>query len=313
VRECTSINRNLKSQLDWLFSFNDNYLYEICFMKFVNTIIKEEYVKLLKEINYNREEDIDYSQFEREDELKQGLFNDFLYHNNPTFTKHVPWRTIPFPRLKRIWENYMTYGFVRDTAGLEMIEEIMIENTSKVSIFTNLAGHTQWGDQAAIDDNIGYWVEEQLNCVFNKPVDKNQLQIPFNNPKKGYEVPKDDSPCQTTVHPFVQQYVEENYNPDSMDREDIRGMLFDEMTGRFFDYYMNDPEGKMGGFISDYGLKPLEELLVQLLRATTPEEKLLTIDRMLNVVHQRSDIAEWFVEGGSNALAQLSGSPTEAQ
>ena len=35
-------------------------------------------------------------------------------------------------------------------------------------------------------------------------------------------------------------------------------------------------------------------------------------DRMLNVVHQRSDIAEWFVEGGSRALAQLSGSPAEA-
>jgi hypothetical protein len=28
---------------------------------------------------------------------------------------------------------------------------------------------------------------------------------------------------------------------------------------------------------------------------------------MLNVLHQRSDIANWFVEGGSHALAQLSG------
>jgi hypothetical protein len=83
------------------------------------------------------------------------------------------------------------------------------------------------------------------------------------------------------------------------------------MKGLFFDYYMNDPEGKMGGFISDYGLKPLEDLLSELLRATTPEEKLLLIDRMLNVVHQRSDIADWFVEGGKSALAQLSGSPAE--
>jgi hypothetical protein len=98
-----------------------------------------------------------------------------------------------------------------------------------------------------------------------------------------------------------------------MDREDIRGMLYDLMSGRFFDYYMNDPEGRMGGFISDYGLKPLEELLVQLLKATSPEEKLLLIDRMLNVVHQRSDIADWFVEGGSHALAQLSGSPTQVE
>ena len=280
-------------------------------MKSLRTLVKEEFVNMLKEINYSRDEDIDYSQFEREDEIKQGLFDDFLYHNNPTFTKYVPWRVIPFPRLKKIWEDFMAYGSVRDTRGIEMIEDLMIENTSKVSIFTNLAGHTQWGDQAAIDDNIGYWVDEQLNCAFNKPFDKNQLQLPFNNPKKGYQVPEDESPCNTQLHPFVKEYFEENYNSESMNREDIRGMLFDEMTGKFFDYYMNDPEGKMGGFISDYGLKPLEELLVELLRATTPEEKLLIIDRMLNVVHQRSDIADWFVEGGSRALAQLSGSPTQ--
>ena len=52
---------------------------------------------------------------------------------------------------------------------------------------------------------------------------------------------------------------------------------------------------------------------LKLLRAKGPEEKLLLIDRMLNVVHQRSDIAEWFVEGGSRALAQLSSSPSEVQ
>jgi hypothetical protein len=277
-------------------------------------IIKEEYVKLLKEINYNRDEDIDYSQFEREDEIKREMFDDFLYHNTPDFTKHVPWTVIPFPRLKKIWEDFMTYGSVRDTRGLEMIEEIMIDNTTKVSIFTNLAGHTQWGDQEAIDDNIGYWVKEQINCLFKpQKVDTNQLEIPFGNPRKKYikkEPVPDPEPCNTTVHPFVQAFYDDNYDED-ITREKFYNLLFEEMTGKFFDYYMNDPEGKMGGFISDYGLRPLEELLVQLLRAGTPEEKLLLIDRMLNVVHQRSDIADWFVEGGSHALAQLSGSPTE--
>ena len=289
-------------------------------MVFIKRIIKEEFVKLLKEA-YN-DDDIDYSQFERQDEIKQNLFDDFLYQNNPTFTKHVPWEVIPFPRLKKIWEDYMTYGSVRDTRGLEMIEKIMIDNTSKVSIFTNLAGHTQWGDQEAIDDNIGYWVEEQLNCVLpeekQRKADTSQLEIPYENPKSGYKEkepapePPEPKPCNTQIHPFVKEYVEENYNSESMDREDLRGMLMYEMTDRFFDHYMNDPKGDMGGFISDYGLKPLEELLAELLRASSPEEKLLLIDRMLNVVHQRSDIAEWFVEGGSHALAQLSSSPAEA-
>lgn len=279
---------------------------------FLNRIIKEEYLKFLKEV-YD-DQDVDYSYFNRQDEIKQNLFSDFLYHNTPDFTKHVPWKVIPFPRLKKIWEDYMIKGFVRDERGLEMIKDLMIENTAKVDIFTNLAGHTQWGDEEAFKENIGYWVDEQLNCVFDKPVDKNQLQNPFNDPSKGHEVPEDNSPCDKslTISQFVQEYVEENYNPDSMDREDIRNMLYDEIKGRFFDYYMNDPEGKMGGFISDYGLQPLLDLLVQLLRSTDDRETVMLIDRMLNVVHQRSDIASWFVEGGSHALAQLSGSPTEA-
>lgn len=280
-------------------------------------IIKEEYIKLLKEINYGHDEDIDYSQFEREDEIKRELFSDFLYHNTPDFTKHVPWTVIPFPRLKKVWEDFMTYGSVRDTRGLEMIEDLMIDNTSKVSIFTNLAGHTQWGDEEAFNENIGYWVDEQLNCIFpQQKTDTSQLEIPYDNPQSGYkqkEPVPDPAPCDTQIHPFAQAYFDKNFDSESMNREGIRKMLYDVMKSRFFDYYQNDPKEKLGGFISDYGLKPLEDLLVELLHASTPEEKLLIIDRMLNVVHQRSDIADWFVEGGSHALGQLSGSPTQVE
>ncbi len=292
-------------------SFLYNYLYEKDFMKSLRRIIKEEFVKLLKEINYGSNDDIDYNQFDREDEIKRELFSDFLYYNTPDFTKHVPWTVIPFPRLKKVWEDYMNYGSVRDTKGLEIIEELMIDNTSKVSIFTNLAGHTQWGDEEAFEENIGYWVNEQLNCVYNKPFDKNQLEIPFKNPKRGYQKPKNISPCQTTIHPFVKTFIEDKYDDELPNREKFYELLYNDMKDKFFDYYMDDPEGKWGGFISDYGLQPLEDLLVQLLHAGSPEEKLLIIDQMLNVVHQRSDIAEWFVEGGSRALSQLSASPSE--
>jgi len=273
---------------------------------FKNEIVKRG-VRFLNE----SDEDIDNSYYQDYDELKRELFNDFLYHNNNNFTKNVPWTVIPFPRLKKVWEDYMTYGSVRDTRGLEMIEDIMKNNTMKVIIFTNLAGHTQWGDEEAFNENIGYWVDEQINCVYNKPFDKNQLEIPFNNPKKGYKEPEDNSPCQTTVHPFVKEFIEEKYGDELPNREELRKYLNEKMVELFFDYYQNDPKGDMGSFISDYGLKPLEDLLYELLRAGSSEEKLLIIDRMLNVVHQRSDIAEWFVEGGSRALQQLSGSPSE--
>lgn len=59
--------------------------------------------------------------------------------------------------------------------------------------------------------------------------------------------------------------------------------------------------------LSDYGLKPLHKLLVELRKQFDPSKKLPILDKILNVVHQRSDIASWFVEGGSSALSQLSG------
>jgi hypothetical protein len=281
-------------------------------------IIKEEVIKFLRE--YDNDTDWSYyeREEEREEEIKLEIMEDFLYKNNPNFTKHVPWTVVPFPRLKKIWEDYMYKGFVRDTRGLEMIEEIMVDNTRRVNIFTALAGHTQWGDQETLDENIGYWVKEQINCLLplTGKVNTNQLEIPFNNPKQGHvkkEPVPDPEPCKVQIHPFAQKIYNEEYDEDTMSRENFCELLYEKMTARFFDYYMWDSEGIKGGFISDYGLEPLIKLVRQLHATTSPEEKLVLIDQMLNVVHQRSDIANWFVEGGSRALAQLSGSPSEVK
>lgn len=58
--------------------------------------------------------------------------------------------------------------------------------------------------------------------------------------------------------------------------------------------------------ISDYAVRPLAELAIGLRAATRSEDRLQWIDRILNVVHQRSDLAAWFVEGGRRTLCQLS-------
>lgn len=274
-------------------------------MRLLNKIIKEEFIRFLKE-NYD-DEDVDWDFYSRMDDIKSGLFNDFLYHNNQNFTKHVPWTLVPFARLKKIWEDFMSMGIVRDTRGLEMIEDIMIDNTLKVNAFTTLGGHTSESPDDDWEEFIGTYVDRQIECYYQKPQDKNQLEIPFNNPKKGYEQKDQDvKPCSNEVNPHIRQYIDDNMS-ESIDLADLKGMLIDELSSKFFDYYMNDEAGEKGGFISDYGLQPLMILVSQLRRDVKPEDKLVTIDKMLNVVHQRSDIAKWFVEGGSRALSQLSG------
>ena len=271
-------------------------------MKSLYRIIKEEYIKFLKE-SYD-DDDIDYEFFEREDNVKQGLFDDFLYHNNADFTKHISWTVVPFPRLKKIWEDYMSMGVVRDTRGLEYIEDIMIENTLKIYSITMLLGHTTYSPDEDYEENIGYYVDEQLKCITRKPVDVNQLEIPFGSRKKNIKkVPQE--PCEVQVNPYLQEFVTNLY-ADEVKEQDIRTKVYEDLTEKFSWYYTEDPESGQA-YISDYGMQPLLTLVGELRRETKPEDKLVTIDKMLNVVHPRSDMASWFIEGGSNSLSKLSG------
>jgi len=270
-------------------------------MKSLNKIIKEEYIKFLKE-NYD-DNDVDWNYFEEQDDIKANIFRDFLYNNNPTFTKHIPWKVIPFLRLKKIWEDYMKFGFVRDTKGVEIIEKIMVENTVKINVITTLLGHTSQNPDEDYKEYIDPFIDEQIRCYFQKPVDKNQLQINFKNPSKGYIKPKGTKPCD--VHPFIREFIEENIT-ENMNVEDIKNKVYDEITNRFTWDYTEDPKSGQA-YISDFGLTPLLTLVSQLRNERKPENILVIIDRMLNVAHQRSDLANWFVEGGSHALSQLSG------
>lgn len=58
--------------------------------------------------------------------------------------------------------------------------------------------------------------------------------------------------------------------------------------------------------LSDYGLTPLQKLVESLLKEHNPEKIILLIDRVMNVVHMRSDLAELFIDGGSESLTYIS-------
>lgn len=64
-------------------------------------------------------------------------------------------------------------------------------------------------------------------------------------------------------------------------------------------------EGNAGLRISDYGLKPANEYLLGIFTAIDDKQEIMYADMILNIVHQRSDWARWFVEGGSKTLSEL--------
>jgi hypothetical protein len=67
--------------------------------------------------------------------------------------------------------------------------------------------------------------------------------------------------------------------------------------------YFTDLNGSW--LLSDYGLPKLEAIYPSIFNAKTDEEKLYAIDKALNVVHQRNDLAAMFVEGGTKTLTQV--------
>lgn len=57
---------------------------------------------------------------------------------------------------------------------------------------------------------------------------------------------------------------------------------------------------------SDYGLKPLWNILNEYNEGMTAEQILVLVNRCLDVYHQRGDLASAFIEGGSSSLTKIS-------
>lgn len=67
--------------------------------------------------------------------------------------------------------------------------------------------------------------------------------------------------------------------------------------------WMSLPDGTDA--MSDYGLNPLKKLIMELEECNKPEEKIVVINKILDVYHQRGDLASAFIEGGSKALSTI--------
>lgn len=264
-------------------------------MKGLKKIIREEFLVVLKE-----NDEAAHSYWDAFDKIKEELVQDFLYDNNENFTKELQWSHVQFPRLKKIWEDYMKLGYVRDVKSLEMIERIMIRNTLLIDVLTNFSGHVdvREGDKYLEEQLIEY-VEEQITCFHNQqnPVDTNQYQMDFENPDNN-KTASPHAPCD--VNPYINIVISEQVE-DGKALTDVKDVLFDDLMDKFLSNYFAQGE------LSDYGLRPLQNLATELYGENDPNEKVVIIDKMLNVVHQRSDLASWFIQGGIDTLSALSG------
>jgi len=92
---------------------------------------------------------------------------------------------------------------------------------------------------------------------------------------------------------------------DPKDLWDQAGIDYSEELDNKLTDFLEDNNGQLR--ISDYGLDKLKKLAGDIMEESDYEKKLILIDQILNVVHQRSDLASMFIQGGRGALSQLSG------
>lgn len=66
----------------------------------------------------------------------------------------APWRLVKARRLEKIWTDAADQGVVRDEKGLNLVKERFIENYSRLSVNTVLAGHAEYSFQDELEDNF---------------------------------------------------------------------------------------------------------------------------------------------------------------
>ena len=150
---------------------------------------------------------------------------------------------------------------------------IILKNTAIISSITSISGHV-----------TGYPVEVMINAFFNTPEE-------FEQYKSGLE----------HKGTFSTEFGWMEDDKTEVDDEEAICQYFDD-NGIF--WLMTLPDGSNGW--TDFGLRPLEEIVEKYNDSLSPEQILVIINRALDVTHEHGDLASAFIEGGAETLSQIS-------
>ena len=133
-----------------------------------------------------------------------------------------------------------------------------------------------------------------------------------------YGIVRDEAGLEEIIRQIIRNVFRIQVNTELCGHESVdpkelyeqEGIKFTKRIDELFgDYVLHNGQWR----ISDYALKPLFEDIEKLQNTSDPKEKLLIVDHMLNIVHQRGDLAASFVEGGRSTLNSLNESVEEKE
>lgn len=183
---------------------------------------------------------------------------------------------------ENVWEGEILEEFLEDKRnGIPHKQWNLIPSAQYKNLLNR---YMQWGDNARIPDSL---MDEWIQLIAD-----NLVTLEYMTAFAGHSqyFPKD-----AFEDVFGEEY-EGNY-----DYEDLSEFL--ENIG-YYDWAQL-PDGSDA--ISDYGIQPIAKILEELSPASTPEDKLLIINRCLDVIHCRGDLASTFIQGGRSTCSAISG------
>jgi hypothetical protein len=237
----------------------------------IRKIIRECVEKLQKE-EFETSEDW-YYYF---DELTRDIFGMIKYKEKVTFN------VMPKEQYHNALKDFVKHAdpgkpgefFRFPVKYVFQWKQLILENIAKLDVLTAIGGHTPHFPFEEFYDTFDYNQKtgEDRGGNFSKWC------------KKKYKETKNED------------YIK-NYNFSAADQ-------FLNEVCHIDDYLPTFSNGAW--LLSDFGLKPLLDLGAEIINQTDPNEIIVTISRVLDIVHQRSDLAEIFIEGGSKSLDYIS-------
>ncbi|MGO9378132.1 MAG: hypothetical protein ACLP29_06220 [Dissulfurispiraceae bacterium] len=185
------------------------------------------------------------------------------------------------------------FDAIRDYAAYE---DIVIRNDDAIMDVVN-----EWKEKKGTLDPVQSWrliPAARLIKIWN-----DYVKLGFVRDDKGMEMIAEiatENVAKITANTILCGHTESRPEGVVADMFEIAEGEADALLDGIWDFAWN---------ISDYGLKPLNDYVFLLSKTKSSEEKLLIVDHILNVTHARSDLASWFVEGGSKTLSILAGDP----
>lgn len=240
----------------------------------------------IKSVNNNGEFSTSDNNIMREDELNENMdtYGWYELHSNLNYKifqminnkQHIKFYLIPKLQYQRALQEFVKYGeFMRfPEAKIFQWKDLVLENIAKLEVLTAIGGHTSDFPYYEFYDVFDYNQEtgDERDGEFSAWC------------KMKYEETGDDDYTKDYNFQAAYKFLDEVKHMD--------------------DYLPLFSNGQW--VLSDFGLQPLFKIGQELAENNNANEIIVLINRALDVTHQRSDLAEIFIEGGTPTLDAIS-------